>query len=345
MANQDKKRVLVVSPADSFFTLPHVRAFEALGFECKTFDNRSGKLYSSPILRKLMRVFPRLRIIKKITLDRTNKRLISLVNEYKPFLMFAVKAENIYPETIKEIRKSGVITALFFIDLVDHWELIKKMAPTYDYFFSQDHVILKKLRHELGLKNSFYMAHATEPIADPFTDRHNKYDVTFVGTHSDTLYASREKYLLAIKDLGLNIWGTEGWTNTPLSKLFHGSSIGDQRYDIYSHSKIVVDINWSSMPAEGLSNRPFEVAGCGVLFMTDNVRADIYRAYEVGKEVIVFTDESDLRQKVRYYLEHESERNEIAMAGYAKTVAKHTYIERIKQLLDTINNPEKYLYK
>lgn len=345
MNNKDKKRILVVSPADSFFTLPHVGAFQVLGYDCISFDNRNGKLYSSPMLKRLIRVIPWLRIIKKNTLDQINKRLISLVKEYKPFLVFSVKAENIYPETIREIRKSGAITAIFFIDLIDHWELIKKIAPAYDYFFNQDYIVLNKLWHEVGLKNSFYMAHATEPSADPFTDRQNKYNVAFVGTHSDTLYASREKYLLEIKDLGLNIWGTDGWVKTPLTELFHGSSVGEQRFGIYEHSKIVVDINWNSMLAEGLSNRPFEVTGCGALFMTDNVRADIYRAYEVGKEVVVFTDENDLRDKVKYYLEHEKERDEIARAGYAKTVAKHTYVERVKQLLDTINSPKKYLYK
>src|SRR3989344_4863345 len=113
---ETNKRVIVISPADSFFTMPHVRAFEALGFECTTFDNRRGVVYSSSLLKRLMRVLPGLRIIKDTTLRNTNQRLTSLVKEYKPWLVFSVKAENIYPETVKEIRSLGVKTACFFID-------------------------------------------------------------------------------------------------------------------------------------------------------------------------------------------------------------------------------------
>ncbi len=345
MDNQDKKRVIVISPADSFFTMPHVRAFQTLGYDCISFDNRSGKLYSSSILRKLMRVFPRLRIIKKITLDRTNRKLISLVNDYKPFLVFAVKAENIYPETIEEIKKMGVTTACFYIDLMDHWPVISKIAPVYDHFFNQCHVVLRRLWNELRLKNCHYMAHSTEPIPEDKMPSDRKYDITFIGTHNNELYPNREKYLMAIADLGLNIWGTDSWADTSLKNCFHGRSYGDQRLDIYTNSKIVIDINWDVMPAEGLSNRPFEVTGCGAMFMTDYVREDIKRAYVEGKEVVLFRDENELRQKVIYYLEHEKERKEIMKAGYVKTVAQHTYIERVKQLLDTIENPDKYLYK
>ena len=344
MNNKDKKRILVVSPADSFFTMPHVRALEKMGYECITFNNRSGLVYSNNFIKRLVRL-PQLRFIKDLTLRNTNRRLIRTVKKYKPWLVFSVKAENIQPETIKEIRKSGVITALFFIDFMDHWELIKRMAPAYDYFFSQDHVILKRLCEELGLRNSFYMAHSTEPMADPFINRENQYDISFIGQYNSQQYPNREKYLQSIGDLDLNIWGTEGWAKTPLAKLFHGRSIGDQRYDIYSHSKIVLDINWDLMLVEGLSNRSFEIAGCGAMFMTDYVREDIKRAYTENKEVVLFRDEQELREKIKYYLKHDDEREKIAQAGYQKTVANHTYNNRMKQLIDTIENPEKHLFK
>lgn len=341
MGMEVKKRVIVVSPADSFFTMPHVRAFEALGFECIFFDNRRGLIYSSNILKRLMRRFPRLRIIKKMTLDQTNKRLLELVKNYQPWLVFSVKAESIYPETIGEMRATGVKTACFFIDFMDHWELIKRMAPAYEYFFSQDRVVLKRLWNELGLKNCFYMAHSAEPLADPFSNRSNKYNVSFIGQYSEQ-YPNREKYLTAIRDLGLHIWGTKSWAKTSLSGCFHGRSAGEQRYAIYSQSKIVLDINWDLMPVDGLSNRSFEVMGCGAMFMTDYVRADIRHAYQEGEEVVLFKDEKELRERVKYYLEHDAEREKIARAGYEKTAAKHTYRQRVKQLLDTMENPEKY---
>jgi len=339
-----KPKIIVVTPDRSFFRDPHVRAFQALGYEPILFSSRHGFVYNS-IFRKISRRVRPLIYLKNLQVYLINQGLIRLVKKHKPKILFAQKAETISPQTVEIIKGLGVITINFYNDLMGEWSVIRKVAPHYDYFFNQDHIVLRRLWDELGLKNCFYMAHSTEPLPDPFTARQNKYQVSFIGTYNNTLYPNREKYLTAIKDLGLNIWGTDNWSSTSLGDCFYGRSNGDERFDIYSKSKIVIDINWDNLPAEGLSNRPFEVTGCGALFMTDNVRADIYRAYEVGKEVVVFMDENDLRQKVKYYLEHEKERAEIAMAGYAKTAAKHTYVERVKQLLDTINNPERYLYK
>lgn len=334
METVSKKRVIVVSPADSFFTHPHVRAFETLGFECIFFDNRSGAIYSSAWIRKAIRAFPALRIIKRLTLDQTNRRLLSLVRSYQPAILFSIKAENIYSQTIEQIKQQGVVTACFYIDLMDHWPVISQLAPVYDCFFNQDRLVIERLRGELGLKNSFYMAHAVEPLPDPLTNRANKYEISFIGTHNNETYPNREKYLKEIGDLGLNIWGTDGWAASPLAHCFRGRSYGDQRFDIYGHSKIVIDINWDVMPAEGLSNRPFEVTGSGACFFVDLVRADIKRCYEEGREFVSFRDEKDLREKVKYYLEHDEEREKIARAGYKKTVEKHTYLVRVKQFLD-----------
>lgn len=331
-----KRRVIIVSPADSFFTMPHVRAFQSLGFECIFFDNRSGGLYSSPWLRRAMRVMPSLRFIKKATLDYTNRRLLSLVESYQPTILFSVKAENIYPQTILKIRQMGVTTACFYLDLMDHWPVISQLAPAYDLFFNQDRLVIERLQNELGLKNSFYMAHSAEPLPDPFTNRENRYAISFIGTHNNEIYPNREKYLKEIGDLELNIWGTDGWKTSPLAHIFRGRSYGDQRFDIYGHSKIVVDINWDIMPAEGLSNRPFEVTGSGACFFVDLVREDIKRCYEEGKEFISFKDEKDLRGKVQYYLVHQEERERIARAGYERTVREHTYLNRVRQFLEVM---------
>ena len=179
---------------------------------------------------------------------------------------------------------------------------------------------------------------ATEPMADPFSTRHDIYPVSFIGTYDPVLYPQREKYFSPLQDLGLNIWGNGGWTRTSLKQHFHGRSIGDQRFAIYSQSKIVVDSNWDQLPAEGLSDRPFEVMGCGALMITDGIRADIGRLYEVGKEVIVYEDANDLQEKVKYYLKHEDERKKIAIAGYQKTLAQHTFRARVKQILDIIHD-------
>jgi spore maturation protein CgeB len=341
----DKEKVIIVTPGQSFFTAPFQRAFERRGFECIEFDYRQGIVFTNEVVRRIVKRFPWLKFIKRWQIARTNYLLVKVVKEYKPKYLFAQKAENIYPETIETIKKIGIITIVFYNDLMNQWDVISKIAPAYDFFFNQCHVVLRRLWYELGLKNCFYLAHSAEPLPESKLVKDKKYNISFIGTYNKKVYPNRDKYLAAIADLGLNIWGTENWAETSLKNYFHGRSFGDQRLGIYAASKIVIDINWEDFPAEGLSDRPFEVAGCGALFMTDGIREDIKRVYREGQEVVLFKDDNDLRGKVQYYLTHNDDREKIALAGYKRTMEDHTYDNRVLQIMDTLNNPEKYLYK
>ena len=328
-----RAKVLLVMPGGSLFTDPFFRAFSRLGYECTVFNHRQGLVFTNDTLRRIISRFPILRFLKTRRVALTNRRLLALVRLLKPKYLFAQKGESIYPETIEEIKKMGVTTINFYNDMMNQWGAISKIAPAYDYFSNQCHVVLRKLWNELGLKNCHYLAHSAEPLPEKDLVKEKKYNISFIGTHNNKIYPNREKYLTAISDLGLHIWGSDGWADTALRNHFHGRSRGDQRLDIYANSKIVVDVNWDVWPAEGLSNRPFEVTGCGALFVTDHVREDIKRAYVEGKEVVLFRNEQELREKVQYHLAHEDERAAIALAGYKRTVLDHTYDRRIEQIL------------
>lgn len=328
-------KVIIVTPGKSFFRDPHVRAFQALGYECATFSSRNGFVYH-PWFRRLSRKVPFLGFFKIFKVNLINKGLLHLVKKHKPQYVFVQKGETISPTTIDTINKLGVITINFYNDF--EWSVVSKIAPHYDYFFSQDNTLIQQLRDQLGLKNCFYMAHAAEPLQDPFTNRKNKYTISFVGTYNPKLYPNREKYLMAIKDLGLNIWGNDEWLGTPLKDYFHGRANDDERFDIYGTSKIVVDINWEHIKSDGVSVRPFEVTASGACLLSDLVKSDIHNLYQEDKEFISFGSAEELRDKVKYYLAHDDERELIARAGYNKTVVAHTYTNRMKQMFDIIES-------
>jgi|GEM_PF-5190676 len=340
--NTKNNRVIIVTPGGSIFRDPHVRAFKELGFECAVFNCRNGLAYNQ-IFRAIARRIPLLGYVKKIKIVSINNGLIKLVKRYNPRYLFVQKGENISPATLETIKGLGVVTINFYNDF--EWQVIKEIAPHYDYFFTQHRVILERLWKELNLKNCFHMHHAAEPLVDPFTNRQNKYNISFVGTFNSQLYPNREKYLMAVKDFGLHVWGTSNWLDTPLKDCFHGRANGDERLDIYRKSKIVIDINWEHFVSDGISARPFEVAASGTCLFADLVKWDIHDAYEENQEFVSFSSAEELRDKVKYYLAHNKEREEIARAGYNKTVLQHTYLARMRQLFDTMKCQEKYLYK
>ncbi|MEX2033273.1 MAG: hypothetical protein WD889_01800, partial [Candidatus Colwellbacteria bacterium] len=273
------RRIIIVSTADSFFTEPFVRAFNKLGFECMFFDYRQGAVYANEFFRKLIKRFKALRPLKLKQVARTNKKLLELATSYNPEFVIVLKGENIGPATLNAIRSKNIKIANFYNDFINQWNVIEKIAPHYDRFFSPDHYVLKKLA-EKGLSNCSYLPFAIENIGGfPFEDRNEVYPVTFLGSYNNKIYPNREPVLSKIKDLGLNIWGNPQWADSSLSEYYRGVAVGTDRFDIYRKSKIVVDINFDVLPCEAISMRPFEAGLSGALLVSDNVRADLFRVF------------------------------------------------------------------
>jgi len=86
-------------------------------------------------------------------------------------------------------------------------------------------------------------------------------------------------------------------------------------YDIFRSSKI--SLNFAA-PGK-LKGRVQEVTMCGALLMEPEVGAGKY-LFEPGKEIVTFGSSLDLIDKVRYYLAHDEERENIARAGYDRVV-------------------------
>ena len=86
---------------------------------------------------------------------------------------------------------------------------------------------------------------------------------------------------------------------------------------------------------EQIKGRNFEIPGCRGFLLTHN--ADNLKDYYIeGKEIVIFRDTKDLIEKIRYYLKHETEREEIAKAGYERTLSDHTYEKRFNEIFKVI---------
>jgi spore maturation protein CgeB len=69
--------------------------------------------------------------------------------------------------------------------------------------------------------------------------------------------------------------------------------------------------------------RLFEATGMGALLLTDD-DSDICSVFEPGIEVVTYTSYQDCVDKIKYYLEHESERERIALKGQERTFNDHS---------------------
>jgi hypothetical protein len=105
--------------------------------------------------------------------------------------------------------------------------------------------------------------------------------------------------------------------------------------EVYSQARIVVNISL----AGDVNMRVFEGTACGALVVTDAAGNGLGDLYDVGRELVTYTDEADLFDRIDYYLAHEGERTRMASAGQARTLANHTYRHRASQVLEALNAP------
>jgi glycosyltransferase involved in cell wall biosynthesis len=104
--------------------------------------------------------------------------------------------------------------------------------------------------------------------------------------------------------------------------LVHGGSEGRDHFtteeyaDRYKRSKLALSFS----KAHGINvvnARPFEAMSCGAMLL-EQESPELAKLFEEGKEYVMWKTNDDLLEKVRYYLEHEDERNAIALAGQKK---------------------------
>ncbi len=105
----------------------------------------------------------------------------------------------------------------------------------------------------------------------------------------------------------------------------------------YIRSRIGLNISIKN----DLNMRFFEVLSTGTALLTNTDVDGIEDiGFEEGKHFIGYTDVEDAKDKARYYLEHEDEREEIAAAGHELVRANHTYAHRMAYILDSFGIPK-----
>ena len=129
------------------------------------------------------------------------------------------------------------------------------------------------------------------------------------------------------------------YSNSDVSDLLRIQYCGSVDYwsempKVFRMSKINLNFTIPNIKS-GIPLRIWDVLGCGGFLLT-NYQAEIPYYFKEGEDLVCFDSLEDLCENVGYYLEHEEERKRIAWNGYRKVREKHSYIERIRTILDTV---------
>lgn len=159
--------------------------------------------------------------------------------------------------------------------------------------------------------------------------------ITFVGAR----YPGREKMLKALQLAGVPVkaygkqWSRHPW-DMVRTRQFSDPGIATGRdldrshaYGVMAASPATLNIHGDQ---DGFTMRTFEAPGVGGLHIVD--RIDVDRYYDPGTEVLTYSSEDELIDLCRRVLADPAWAQTIREAGCRRTLAEHTFGERVKLL-------------
>ncbi len=206
----------------------------------------------------------------------------------------------------------------------------------YKEIFSFSKVTTQFFKYTKNL-NASHFPFGAKPINKPI-QLNAKHNVLFVGS------ADLRRILLLehIKE-HVSIFGNRWQRNFPListslqSRITDSSVWGEDLYALLAGANIVLNITRTHFYAAetGVNLRLFEALAAGCFLLTDDCQ-EVAALFEVGVEIEVFKNATELKEKVAYYLAHPEEREAIAKRGHAKFLKYYTWQARVLDLSQRI---------
>lgn len=260
-------------------------------------------------------------------------RLLEAVGDYDPDLLFTVLfRDEVPPDLLVELRdRPRPLTFNWFCD--DHWrfeDFTSKFAPLFNACSTTANSALPKYQR-LGYATVIKTQWACNQNLYRPTRRTVSHEVTFVGQP----HGNRRQLIryLALMGIGVETWGT-GWP---------GGRIGqDEMISMFGESRINLNLSNSSRTSlirrllgghfgDQIKGRNFEIPGCRGFQLSG--RADDLESYfEPNQEIVLFSNQEELLEKIQRYLKDDRARASIAQAGYQRAIAEHTYAHRFSAI-------------
>ncbi|MFH1036854.1 MAG: glycosyltransferase [Patescibacteria group bacterium] len=307
-------------------------------------------------------LFPIDVVVKRDGIEKANKGLFDLVLREKPDAVFVFNMDAVQKDIMRRItQESGAKTFTWSLD--DHWNFYKcskYWAPLFHWIFTTDPRAIAKY-DKIGFKNAVFMPQGFNPFLFKAQVLPKIYDVTFIGRP----HGVRKEIMKKLGDAGIRVecFG-EGWSN--------GHITNEEKIRIICQSKINLNLaessgvlwkqlalifvhrnfdrslgvnsplkwyeNFQTLLAqnrEQIKGRIFHVLGCGGFLLTGYAES-MEKLFEPDKEVVFFRDFNEMVKKIKYYLVHDKEREDIAKAGYERSFRDHTMEKRFNQIFKII---------
>ena len=263
--------------------------------------------------------------------EQLTENLLQGIETHKPDLIFMSSTASL-ADSARAVREaypaiSRPKLAMWNVDSereLSRWKSLFPLVDQCDVFFTKSHGSVELWRGE-GFQHTYSLQQGIDrkvhniPKLKQATHRH---EVLFLGAldwwHEDSCARIT---LINRLDKEFKISYSNTVKLEAASKLYYSS---------------LINIGSNHFPeVEGsVSVRDFKILGSGGFLLTNRVKG-MENYFQEGVHCAYYDSVDDCVEKIRYYLDHNDEREEIAANGYKEVHDKHGYDDRMMEVLKT----------
>lgn len=285
-----------------------------------------------PALRPLAR-----KIGLSPSLDAQSEQiLLAQIEDFKPDLVLNQDLFHVDTRLARRIKQIGQPILIGQVGILpsrgEDWSV-------YDLLISQISAVVRSFRAHGARSEIIHLAFEPETleILPPAPPR--DIDVSFVGAISAD-HQQRVAQLEAVaRRYDLKLFGSGLHTlpaSSPLHRCYQGEVWGVEMYQALRASRITLNSHIDQAGREAGNMRLFESTGVGTFLLTD-FKDNLQTLFEPGREVAAWRSVDECIALIERYLRDDQARAAVAAAGQARTLATHTFRQRVGTILQLVS--------
>jgi spore maturation protein CgeB len=314
----------------------------------------SGRMTLSDLTPSIVQAFEQIEkeiddfAIKTHYINHESKiKLIQKIQNFKPEVI-VVFGQDSHPIT-KTLKNFNIPIGLWVVNDPYNISNYEEKVQDYDFMITEESSCVS-FYEMVKNRPCIHFPLAVNPKNYYAMELDYKYDICFIGMAWPDRIPFIDAIAPKLSDKKFILIG-KGWEKLKQYHRIKGNILDqivkpNEAAKYYNQSKIVLNIhrakndvnkNPYDLPANTPNNRTFDIAACKA-FQLLTYREDLNKFFKLEKEIVSYKDETDLLEKIEYYLKNDTTREEIADKAYQRTMHEHTYYARVKAFIPKLND-------
>ena len=266
-------------------------------------------------------------------ITNANQNIVNKIKKQKPDILWLDKANTIKPKTLQIVKKISPQTKIigyspdYMTRHVNRSFYFVKSLKYYDFFFTTKSYGVKELK-KLGAKKVFFVNNSYDPnshkkiILSHKEKQKFKSQVGFVGTWEK----DRARYIRFIASSGIQVkwWGGVSNRHLLLNSFYNHANLIKYNKTLigknYTRAINSFDIALCFLRKDNKdlqTTRSVEITACGTFMLAERTK-EHQQLFKEGKEAEFFSSETELIQKIKYYLKNKKKKSSNCKRGKKK---------------------------